>query len=141
MRHKKTFYFLAAVLVFMIGGSVGAAAGSNPDKITAYLNRDVHSQVYGEDVKQADAKGNPLLPITCNGTTYVPLRTIADAFMGATFETRFAGGSTLDEAELARRMDKKDFISLILIWRQGSAWAGLCLFDFIVIANARVMII
>jgi hypothetical protein len=77
MKNKK---LLIATMVFgmAVTGSAGVYAGTKLQKITAYLNHSIGFKVNGTAYTPVDNKGNSLAPITYNGTTYLPVRAIAD---------------------------------------------------------------
>lgn len=59
-------------------GSTGVYAGANLQSISAYLNNGLSIQVNGSSYTPT-ANGQTLAPITYQGTTYLPVRSIADA--------------------------------------------------------------
>lgn len=75
----KTILFLAFALVFFLGGSVGVTAQAYYQKIVAYLDSGIKIKINGKDFKPTDAKGNAIVPISYNGNTYLPLKSVADA--------------------------------------------------------------
>lgn len=60
--------------------ATGAFAASNITTIQAFLDGNVKFVKDGSSWRPTDSKGDEVLPITYNGTTYLPLRVIADAF-------------------------------------------------------------
>ncbi|MCR8636664.1 copper amine oxidase N-terminal domain-containing protein [Paenibacillus radicis (ex Xue et al. 2023)] len=77
-RHK--LYVGVLSIAMLLAGSVGVYAGSNLQEIKAYLNGDITFQLNGADWYPLDETGQKVLPITYNGSTYVPLRAISPAF-------------------------------------------------------------
>lgn len=77
MGKKMTSVVIASVL--FLGMSMGAYAASNVKEIKAFLQGDVKFTLNGEIWKPKDAKGNQVIPISYQGTTYVPLKTVTDA--------------------------------------------------------------
>lgn len=77
---KKTSIALLLILTALLSLSTGAFAASNLTAIKAYLSRDIGFVKDGADWRPTDDKGKEVLPIVYNGTTYLPLRVIADAF-------------------------------------------------------------
>lgn len=75
---KKSIVSLV-VLGMTLSGAVGVYAGTNMQKITASLNHSIEFIVNGATYKPTDPKGKPLVPITYQNTTYLPVRAIADA--------------------------------------------------------------
>lgn len=74
-----------SVMLLLIGTAVfclvtGAFAASNITAIKAVLDGNVKFVKDGASWRPTDSRGNEVQPITYNGTTYLPLRVIADAF-------------------------------------------------------------
>ncbi|MFD2329039.1 stalk domain-containing protein [Cohnella sp. GCM10020058] len=69
----------AMVLGMTITGAAGVYAGTNLQKITAYLNSSIGIKVNGSAYVPTDANGNKLTPITYHDTTYLPVRALAGA--------------------------------------------------------------
>ena len=65
---------LGAVLCF----AAGAAAADTLQAITAYLDPGITITFDGEARTLTDAKGARVYPITYNGSTYLPVRAVAD---------------------------------------------------------------
>ena len=65
---------LGAVLCF----AAGAAAADTLQAITAYLDPGITITFDGEAKTLTDAKGARVYPITYNGSTYLPVRAVAD---------------------------------------------------------------
>ena len=78
MKSKK---MIIATMVFgmAITGSAGVYAGTNMQKISAYLNHSIGFTVNGSAYTPVDNNGKTLAPITYNDTTYLPVRALADA--------------------------------------------------------------
>jgi len=78
MKSKK---LIISTMVFgmAVTGSAGVYAGTNLQKISAYLNHSIGFKLNGAAYTPVDAKGNQLAPITYNNTTYLPIRSVADA--------------------------------------------------------------
>jgi hypothetical protein len=78
MKSKK---MIIATMVFgmAVTGSAGIYAGTNMQKISAYLNHRIGFKVNGAAYTPADSNGKTLSPITYNDTTYLPVRALADA--------------------------------------------------------------
>ncbi|AJS57240.1 stalk domain-containing protein [Paenibacillus sp. IHBB 10380] len=75
---KKSIMSLV-VIGMTVSGAAGVYAGSNMQKITAYLNHSIGFKVNGAAYIPADSNGKKLAPITYQNTTYLPVRAIADA--------------------------------------------------------------
>lgn len=78
MKKNKVLLLLIITAVFSL--STGAYAASNLTEIKAYLNKGIKFRLDGKPWRPLDDKGKEVLPITYNGTTYLPLRVIANAF-------------------------------------------------------------
>ncbi len=76
---SKLFLFLSGVLVtlILIALPVSALASDGSFKLTAH---PIQVLVNGEVFKPVDAKGNEVMVFTVNGTTYAPLRALAEAY-------------------------------------------------------------
>lgn len=79
MMMKKSVIAAALLSGVMFGGAVGAYAASNLEEIRAYLNRGISFEIKGNAWIPTDSSGTPAPPITYDGTTYLPLRVIANA--------------------------------------------------------------
>ncbi|MFC5700725.1 stalk domain-containing protein [Cohnella faecalis] len=77
MKKKWAAAAISAALFLCTGA--GAYAGANLQEIKAYLNSGIKIKVDGKPVKLQDAQGNPVIPITYNNTTYLPVRAVSDA--------------------------------------------------------------
>lgn len=78
MKSKK---MIIATMVFgmAVTGSAGVYAGTNMQKISAYLNHSIGFKVNGAAYTPVDNNGKTLAPITYKDTTYLPVRAMADA--------------------------------------------------------------
>jgi hypothetical protein len=77
---KKKSVILLLIITAMLSLSTGAFAASNLTEIKAYLNSGIKFRLDGKPWRPLDDKGKEVLPITYKGTTYLPLRVIANAF-------------------------------------------------------------
>ncbi|GAA0136982.1 hypothetical protein YSY43_38230 [Paenibacillus sp. YSY-4.3] len=76
---KKKLAIIVGGAVLLFGGmSLGAAASSQLQEIKAFLNGGIKVRVDGNIAELKDANGKAVLPITYNGTTYLPVRAVAD---------------------------------------------------------------
>jgi hypothetical protein len=66
------------VIGMTVSGAAGVYAGSNMQKITAYLNHSIGLKVNGTTYTPTDSNGKQLAPITYQNTTYLPVRALAD---------------------------------------------------------------
>ncbi|MBP1989173.1 stalk domain-containing protein [Paenibacillus eucommiae] len=78
MKGSKIVVLLIITALFSTAG--GAYAASNLTVIKAYLNGDIKFIKNGTSWRPTDDKGNEVLPITYDGTTYLPLRVFANGF-------------------------------------------------------------
>jgi len=75
--NKKIVASIAA-LSLLVGAGTGVYAGTNLKEIKAYLNGGLKVRVNGAVAQLNDEKGSAILPITYNGTTYLPVRAVAN---------------------------------------------------------------
>ncbi|MFP4974398.1 hypothetical protein ACE6ED_03260 [Paenibacillus sp. CN-4] len=75
---KKTV-LTTLVLGMTLTGAAGVYAGTQLDKITAYLNHTITFQVDGQAFTPKDGSGKSLTAITYNNLTYLPVRALSDA--------------------------------------------------------------
>ena len=76
---KKTLAFILTLCMTVTGVvcfAAGAAAAGGLQEIKAYLNADITLKLDGEAQVLKDASGVCTYPITYNGTTYLPIRSI-----------------------------------------------------------------
>ena len=75
---KKIISVIAGVSV--LAGVFGAGVYASPhlQEIRAYLNSELKIRVNGQIQQLNDNTGNNVLPITYNGTTYLPVRAVSD---------------------------------------------------------------
>lgn len=69
----------AMVLGMTITGAAGVYAGSNLEKITAYLDHGTSIKVNGSVLDVKDANGKQLSPINYKNTEYLPVRALSEA--------------------------------------------------------------
>ncbi len=74
MIKKGTALLITATLTLGIG--TGAIAATSLQPIRAYLNSALSFNVNGTAAQLTDANGKKVLPITYNGTTYLPVRAV-----------------------------------------------------------------
>lgn len=74
---KKFGLTLVGALLLFGGMSVGALASAQLQEIKAYLNGEIKVRMNGQVVQLNDASGKAVLPITYNGTTYLPVRAVS----------------------------------------------------------------
>ncbi|WP_145407301.1 stalk domain-containing protein [Paenibacillus xylanexedens] len=100
MKKKVVLGLMVGTLTLGIGTGALAATGLEP--IKAYLNSKITLKLNGETVTAKDANGKNVLPITYNGTTYLPVRAVGTllgteiSYDGATSSVLIGGtnGST-----------------------------------------------
>ncbi|WP_189026305.1 hypothetical protein [Paenibacillus albidus] len=76
---KKKWMIAAFVATVTVTGSAGVYAGAKLEQIKAYLNHSIGVVVDGTPYWLKDGNGKTLAPITYNGLTYLPVRSISDA--------------------------------------------------------------
>lgn len=77
LKRKILLSFIGTMLLF-IGIGIGALASTNLEQIKAFLNHDLKVRVDGKVVQLDDGNGNAILPITYNGSTYLPIRAVSN---------------------------------------------------------------
>jgi hypothetical protein len=70
---KKSTFIAGLLVSSLIFSSAGVYAGSHLEKISAYLNKNIRFQINGK------AWTSSQHPISYNGTTYLPVRAVAEA--------------------------------------------------------------
>lgn len=93
-------WLIAAVVSGLtVTGSAGVYAGAKLQQIKAYLNHSLGVVVDGTPYWLKNGEGRTLTPITYEGTTYLPIRSIADAldvpitYDAANYKVRIGTGS------------------------------------------------
>ncbi|RXZ84040.1 hypothetical protein EBB07_02785 [Paenibacillaceae bacterium] len=71
---------LIGTCAFLLGAAATASAGPVIKEIKAQINYGITMTLNGKTFAPQDAKGNDIKPITYQGTTYVPLRSVSEAF-------------------------------------------------------------
>jgi len=79
-RKEQAKGFIAGVLIMILLSSTALVAANTITKDVTITFRDIRVVVNGEQVTPKDAAGNILEPFLWNGTTYLPIRAIADIF-------------------------------------------------------------
>ncbi|WP_063567689.1 stalk domain-containing protein [Paenibacillus sp. O199] len=75
---NKRWMLTAGVLGMVLTGSAGVYAGTQLETIKAYLNHGLGIEVNGQKFTPTGDQGKKLIPITYQGSTYLPVRSIAD---------------------------------------------------------------
>lgn len=122
-RHSKGWAFgLALALVF---GSVTTAFGAvtvsapakEPNILQGYIKPDVTVKYNAETLAFNDANGQPVYPVICGGSTYLPVRAIS-SLMGENIEWRptlntiFIGKTLSNPTKLAR-IDTESYAQVV----------------------------
>lgn len=76
---KRKVAATAAALSLTLTVSAGVYAASNLQEIKALLNNKIGIVVNGQAYTPKDGNGKTLAPITYNGITYLPVRSIGEA--------------------------------------------------------------
>jgi hypothetical protein len=122
MKKKKLIVSAAMVFSFVLGAaSINAA--SNLEKIQANLNHGISFILNGKAWTPKDGNGADVAPISYKGTTYVPLRAVAEAtgadvkWDGKTQKITISSGSTdSGTQETARRPFSAKTVANIQAW-------------------------
>lgn len=78
MKGKITSFFAGALTVILMAALTVSALAAD-GSLTLTVN-PIRVLVNGEVFQPKDAQGNDVLVFTCNGTTYAPLRALAEAY-------------------------------------------------------------
>ncbi|GIP26174.1 hypothetical protein J23TS9_13040 [Paenibacillus sp. J23TS9] len=78
MKKKKLLVGFVGILILSCGISIGALASSSLQEIKAYLNGSLKIRVNGNIAQLKDGNGHQVLPITYNGVTFLPVRSVSD---------------------------------------------------------------
>ena len=112
---RKTTYFLAGVLVvvLLLAMSVSALASDGSFTITIH---PIRIMVNGEVFQPKDVNGNDVMVFTVNGTTYAPLRALAEAYglevgYDAATNTATVNSSSPNAVPAVSAASKDDFYS------------------------------
>lgn len=79
MKTTKKWVAAAMTAGLVMTGSAGVYAGTQLEAIKAYMNHGIKIEVDGKAYTPTGANGKELAPITYNGSTYLPVRSLADA--------------------------------------------------------------
>lgn len=75
---KKKMFATVLIGTIIASMATGAYGATKLQEIKAYLNAEISLKVDGNPSKLQDSNGNPVLPITYNHTTYLPVRAVSD---------------------------------------------------------------
>lgn len=78
MKRKLLLSILISAVIF-VSAAIGAIAATGTQQITALLNGNIKITLNGEPWTPKDVTGKALTPITYNGSTYLPVRAVAEA--------------------------------------------------------------
>lgn len=78
MKNRK-WLIAAGVFGMVLTGSAGVYAGTQLETIKAYLNHGLALEVNGQKFTPTGDQGKKLAPITYQGSTYLPVRSVAEA--------------------------------------------------------------
>ena len=76
-KHKALLIVLTVLLTLSLSFNIAGAA--NLIEITAYLNNGIKMTLHGKLFEPKQSDGSRIIPITYKGTTYLPLRAVAEA--------------------------------------------------------------
>lgn len=77
--YKKGICVLTLCVGFILGASIGAIGANALEEVRAYINYQLKMKLNGVDFVPTGANGTIMRPLTYNGSTYLPVRTIAQA--------------------------------------------------------------
>jgi len=86
MKHRQRlgYTLIGMMMAFIISASVPVIGASTTKTVTAYYN-NIKVVVNGQQASLRDAAGNPVEPFVVDGTTYLPVRAVADALGTSVF--------------------------------------------------------
>jgi hypothetical protein len=99
MKRNKKWLIASVVAGMAVTGSAGVYAGAKLQEIKAYLNLSIGVVVDGTPYWLKDGNGKTLTPITYEGLTYLPIRSVADAldvpitYDSANYKVRIGSGA------------------------------------------------
>ena len=76
---KKGISVLILCAVFVFGVSLGAMGAANQEEVRAIINYELKIKLNGQDFIPTGADGQIMRPLLYNGSTYLPVRAIAEA--------------------------------------------------------------
>jgi len=76
---KKKYFAILIALSLAASMGTGVFAGSKLQEIKAYLNHDIKIVVNGTAVQLTNQNGKPVVPISYDNTTYLPVRAVSEA--------------------------------------------------------------
>jgi len=76
---KKVIIVLILCVVFVFGVAVGASGAVKQEEVKAIINHGLKMVLNGKDFAPKGADGQPMRPLTYKGSTYLPVRAIAEA--------------------------------------------------------------
>ena len=79
MVDEKVIIVLILCVVFVFGVAVGASGAVKQEEVKAIINHGLKMVLNGKDFAPKGADGQPLRPLTYKGSTYLPVRAIAEA--------------------------------------------------------------
>lgn len=74
---KKLLLTLGGSMLLVVGMTAGAFASTKIQEIKAQLNGELKIRAYGQIISLKDGNGQTVLPITYNGVTYLPVRSVS----------------------------------------------------------------
>jgi len=77
--NRKYLVAIGLSSTLLIGSSVVALADPSLEEINAFLNNTIKIELNGQEVQLQDEQGRQLIPITYEGRTYLPIRSIGSA--------------------------------------------------------------
>lgn len=131
---RQLFAFLAGAFcmaaVMSLGGSTSAA-----ERVSLTVDPHIQVLVEGQPFRPTDANGDPALVFISGGTTYAPLRALAEAYgLYVTYDpsTRTAQvtaeppeeAAAYDPADFARVLDVAPTGALYVTMADGTLWSG-----------------
>jgi|CZCB01.1.fsa_nt_gi hypothetical protein len=76
---KKVIIVLTLCVVFVFGAAVGSSGAAKQEEVIAIINHGLKIVLNGQEFAPKGADGQPVPPLTYKGSTYLPVRAIAEA--------------------------------------------------------------
>jgi hypothetical protein len=106
---KKLLMTLSGSVILLVGMAAGALASTQLQEIKAYLNGELKVRANGQIVSLKDGNGKTVLPITYNGTTYLPVRSVSSLLGVAVNYNAQAKEVVIGEQQAGVPINKEDF--------------------------------
>ena len=80
MKHKARWFFIGFLSCALLLGSLQMVFSEQIERTLTAVYKDVKVFIDGQKIDPKNANGEPVEPFICDGTTYLPVRAIGEAF-------------------------------------------------------------